>query len=223
MAGAMVEPQIELVVESRRISNDFLTALLAGLGLFCLGYSAVGLVALHFIAPDWSPLTDYVSRYALHPYPVIMTSVFYTGACGSLAFAAAYARTYDGDNHVLIGRRIVWFALGLVVLGRFRTTFVWQDIEGVIHDWSAPVVFLIMVTAMRRFGEADFSRLHERSRLLGNIALVSYVIMMSFIFLRFGWVGLAERIMLAAMLAWMGMVAWHLFTRALEVVPKTVI
>ncbi len=58
---------------------------LATVGLASMAYFVVIIVALHFLRPDYNPIRQPTSEYAVGPYGSLMTSAFFSMSLASWA------------------------------------------------------------------------------------------------------------------------------------------
>jgi len=69
------------------------SAFLATGAMFCMVYSAIALLALHVLRPDYAPESNFISNYGVGPFGWVMTTWFLAQAVGTLLFAIGVARS----------------------------------------------------------------------------------------------------------------------------------
>ena len=68
------------------------SAALATAAIVCFAYSALALLLLHLLRPDYTPATNFISNYAVGRYGWIMTTWFLAMSCGLLTLAMGLYR-----------------------------------------------------------------------------------------------------------------------------------
>src|ERR1700704_4618805 len=123
------------------------SAALATAAIVCFAYSALALLVLHLLRPDYAPATNFISNYAVGRYGWIKTTWFLAMSCGLLTLAMGL---YRNDLRSVVARLglllLVVASIGLVVSAIYPT-----DVPGApstrsgdIHDMS----FLVNVGSM---------------------------------------------------------------------------
>src|SRR5262245_50363817 len=125
-------------------------ARLATLAIVGIGYFLVAVVTLHFLRPDYNPISRAVSQYAVGPYGFLMTSAFFGLSLGSLALVIGL---FDGVSEtgrswiglVLLG---IW-GVGIFIAGIFSTDLngAPQTISGQIHVMASVLSFFSLILA----------------------------------------------------------------------------
>jgi len=114
----------------------------AAQGLATMG--AVLLVALHGLKPDLSPLSRFVSEYAVGPFGVVMRVTFF--ACGATLLCLGRAYHAGASNrpwrigvwlHYLAG--VVMMAAGLFSMDPMTTPADQMTLEGQLHGFTGMI------------------------------------------------------------------------------------
>jgi Protein of unknown function (DUF998) len=196
---------------------------LAWLGLSGCVVFTVAVIALHVIQPELSPLRDAVSYYVHGSCGWLTTLGLIALGIGSLAITIAVARSVLGPYRQFGSAALAVWSLGALVAGVFPAdpTGNWDQppsTAGAIHGLAAViaiVAFPLAAVALTR----SVSRDHRLQSMQGVSRAVAAVVVMSFlafmaslfpVFVTPGppfMLGLTERVMLAAYVAWLAVVA----------------
>jgi hypothetical protein len=120
---------------------------LATVALACLVYSALALVSLHLLRPDYAPASNFISNYAVGRHGWIMTTWFLAQSACQLLLAVALARTGLRSAPARIAQFLmVVVSIGLVVSAIFPTDVPGAPLtrHGDIHEMS----FLVNVSGI---------------------------------------------------------------------------
>jgi hypothetical membrane protein len=123
------------------------SAALATAAICCFAYSALALLLLHFLRPDYAPATNFISNYAVGRYGWIMTTWFLAMSCGLLTLALGLYRNDLRSIAARLGLLLfVVASIGLVVSAIYPTDAPGSPStrSGDIHDMS----FLVNVGSL---------------------------------------------------------------------------
>jgi hypothetical protein len=200
----------------------------AGLGvgaLFGCGGFAVAVLVLHVLQPDLSPMTEAVSYYVHGAGGALLTAGLVSLGLGSLALAALLARTYRGAHHRIVSLGVGLWGLCALAAAAFPADprGSWSgppSLAGIVHGAAALLGFLALPAAalalLRGLGEDPRCRA-ARAYLVPLGVLCPLALGAFFLSL---WptlgaerppvlLGLTERALLAAYLAWLAASAHH--------------
>jgi hypothetical protein len=197
------------------------TRWLAAIGLAGVAVFTLALLALHVVQPELSALDEALSYYVHGHRGWLLTLGLLALGVGSLALAIALVlqRTRSRVGLFLLG---VW-SVGVIVGGAFAADPPgnWDrppSVSGAIHGLAAMIAFLALPAAAvfltRSFRhEARWRPLQGTLNTLSVAVVSSYVAFMGSLtpaLVRPGppiWLGLTERILIVACLAWLAVVA----------------
>lgn len=181
-------------------------------------YFVLIIVALHFLRPDLNPISQPTSQYAVGTYGFLMTSAFF---CMSIASFALLIGLYQGlrqpaRSRMGLGLLGLW-GVGVLIAMLFPIDPEGspQTMAGTIHRISGPLAFLCVTVSTillsRRFKQDETWRpLHRPALILSLVMLAAFIAA----FLRFAteseFLGLTQRIDLAALVTWMLLIAARL-------------
>lgn len=181
-------------------------AALATVALGAAVASLVLLVALHIVRPEIAVLTSVVSQYAVGPFGWMMALVFATLAASCFALLVVLL----GERLSVGGRIGTWLLLaasvGLVLAAVFPLGQPLHEVASMIGNLSLPVAMLLVGIALTPRSSGQL--------VLSHLPWVGVVLMMSTLFLLPGVVGLANRFVVLAYIAWLLVVAQRLRSRA---------
>jgi hypothetical protein len=190
-------------------------ALPAALGLAGAAWFAFAVVALHFLRPDLDPLSRATSEYAIGPYGYLMASAFFSLSLASWALLLALGRRLAGPARSRAGLALlgVWAACVLAAMifpidaaGAPSTT------AGLIHNASGPIGFLSLALGAlfisRRFRHDAALRPIARPAVgLSLLLLAAFFAVPAAMASGLPLAGLAQRLLLAACVAWLSLTA----------------
>lgn len=197
------------------------TRWLAVLGLIGVAVFAAAILALHAVQPELSPLEEAVSYYVHGRYGWLLTLGLLPLGLGSLALAIALSvqKARSRIGLILLG---AW-SMGVIVGGIFAADppGAWDQppsASGTIHGIAAMIAFaalpaasVILTRSLRQ--DARWHPLCPTLNLLSIAVVSSYVAFIASltpVFVRPGppiLLGLTERILIVASLAWLATVA----------------
>jgi hypothetical protein len=192
---------------SARNSGSPFTATLA---LACFTYSALALLLLHGLRPDYTPAHHMISDYAVGRYSWIMTSWFVAMSCGLVMLLLGLARSGPASAVARVGTTLLGLAsIGLLVSAGFPT-----DVEGtpstrtgVIHTLSflVNVVSIILAILLLSISFRDHPgwRGYQRTAItLTSLILLAFGIQFFTLFFG-GPFGFANRFFVTMLFAWL--------------------
>jgi hypothetical membrane protein len=198
----------------RTYPATYLNRWLARMSLVGVGYAIATWTAFVFLRPDLNPLAHYVSEYVNGRYGVLMTATFY-GL--SLAWAALALDLY----RMILPTGRSWFGLGALALcsasslgaGIFPTdpSGVAPTATGALHWLLATLFFVCICPGMLALAAAWRHDGAWRSRTRVTFVLAGTALA-GLIFLMVGppeLSGLAQRWILASVLAWHLLAGWQ--------------
>lgn len=183
----------------------------------CFTYSAVVLILLHVLRPDYTPVNHMISDYAVGSYGWVMVSFFVAMSAGLLMLAAGLMRNGPRSPGARLALVLLAIAsIGLLVSAAFPT-----DIEGApstragdIHALSflVNVVSIIVAIVLLSISFGSDSRWRT---LRGSALTLSALILMAFVFQAYtlfnpGPHGVANRLFITLLLAWLFSTAFRL-------------
>jgi len=186
------------------------TATFATMALIGIGYCLVILVAMHFLRPDYNPIRNTTSDYAIGPYGILMTSGFYALGLGSLALVIGLYQGLSQPARSWVGLLL----LGLSAVGNILAAIFPTDLEGTPETPSGNIhgtVSLFVLTGLvfgtivlsRRFKKDERWKPFYHTALIWSlmILLMSILLVTTFALeLNFG--GLLDRMLLVAAFTW---------------------
>jgi hypothetical protein len=183
-------------------------------------YFALAVAALHFLKPDLDPVSRMTSEYANGAYNFVMTSAFLAMGVGCLALVAALYR--EVPRRSLSAAGLVFFglwAVGVLVAMIFPIDpgGVPVTLAGTIHQTAGPATFLCAAVGVSllswRFGrDEQWQPLQPVALALSAVIALGFVATAYFFFTGTELAGLAQRVVLAAVVAWIVLVASKLRT-----------
>lgn len=191
-------------------------ARIATIAVVGIAYFLIAVIALHFLRPDYDPVSRWVSEYAVGSYGFLMTSAFFGLSLGSLALVIGLYQGVSRSGRSWIGLLLlgIW-GVGILIAGIFPGDLrgAPETISGNIHDLASLLSFFSLIAATillsRRFKQDERWRPFHRSAFI-----LSLVILATFIgfFLTAGteFVGLSQRIFIVTFLIWLLLTAARL-------------
>ena len=205
-----------------------------------LGFVVIGgvtywvsvVVAMHFLEPEFSPLTVTMSAYVLGVYGRWMTTTFFVLGAALLCLRHGLAKTLPDTRVVRVGSSFLLVAAaGIILSGLFPTDPIPAGAtvpsrnpttSGALHNLGAvafPALALGPLLLSLRFRDA----LRWRSVSVAAVVLSASLTVafalgfaLGFAGLAFGFAGLAQRLFFAALLPWMTLVGLGLIRFAAE-------
>jgi hypothetical membrane protein len=175
---------------------------LATAALVAAAASLALLVAAHIARPEIPVLTSVVSQYAVGPFGWIQALVFATLAVSCLALFVVLLRTQLSAG----GRIGTWLLLaasiGLALAAVFELGQPMHEVASMIGNLSLPVAMLLIGIALKPRSRGQF--------VVSHLPWIGVVLMMSSLFLLPDVVGLANRFVVLAYVAWLLLVSSRL-------------
>lgn len=199
----------------------------ASAALALVGFSTwvVVVVLLHALQSDLDPLVHFISEYAVGEGGWLMKVAFFFFAAGQAGLVAALL--FGVPRPARSGTGVVLLAIscvGILGAGTFDTVLLGSPItrEGALHGLSSVLTFFTAVPGMilvsRRLRSAR--RLHGKYRVLLGLAWLVLALLLAF---AFGFpiepAGIAQRLFITAMFAWLLLCAHGLWSGAFESGP----
>lgn len=193
---------------------------------FLFLYGLVALAALHVLRPDYEPATNFISNYAVGPYGWVMTSFFVTFSLGLMAWVAAVLHSGPRTGLKTTGLAAISVtAIGLLVTAAYPTDLPGAPYtrSGDIHELSfrVNVVGLLVgvVSLSVALGLEPAWRPARRAMALLASSVVAALVL-QFATLRKGMpYGLANRVFVISIFAWLLFVTRQLRTRRALATP----
>ncbi|HET9496159.1 MAG TPA: DUF998 domain-containing protein [Chloroflexia bacterium] len=181
-------------------------------------YFALAVAALHFLRPDLDPVSRMTSEYANGPYGFVMTSAFFSMVLASAALIVALYR--GAPRHALSLTGLVFlgmWAAGVLVAMIFPIDPGGVPVTpaGTIHQTMGPPTFLAVTTGVAlvtwRLGRDERWRGLQRTLfVLVAVIALGFVATAYTFFTGVEIAGLMQRIVLAAVVTWIVLVATRL-------------
>lgn len=199
-------------------------AVAAAIAIAGAAYFGLAIVALHFLKPDLDPVSRMTSEYANGPYGFVMTSAFFSMVLASAALILALYR--GAPRHALSLTGLVFlgmWAVGVTVAMIFPIDpgGVPVTLAGTIHQTAGPPTFLCVTMGVAliswRLGRDEHWRSLRWALLtLALVVAVGFAATAYTFFTGVEIAGLMQRIVLAAVVTWIVLVATRLRPTALS-------
>lgn len=189
-----------------------------------IAYFALAIVALHFLRPETDPIARTTSEYAVGPYGYVMGTAFLAMALAMLGLVMALRHRAPAEVRSRWGLALLtWWGVAVIVAMVFPI-----DVQGTapttagtIHRINGPIGFLAATAGVfllsRRFGRHDrWRRIHRPALALSVVMMAAFVALALSLATQVGFAGLAQRMALTAL------VAWVLLVITVLSVPETV-
>jgi hypothetical protein len=169
--------------------------------LLVIGGAAV--LALHVLRPDLGPRRDRISEYAIGAYGFVMAVAFVAVGLGLLAMATLVA---EGGGRWSRGVAIAIgiAGLGMIAAGIWRTDSTRSGVlTDAVHSRASALATVALIGAALAW--SVFRRLHPRSLdLAAGLAVLATVLgVLSPLLHDTSWTGVSQRLLWAALLAWL--------------------
>lgn len=205
---------LEIQRELRNVSRK----LLGTLGLVAVGFCVLVVIAFHFLQPDNDPVQRAVSTYVYGDFGWMMKTALIVVGIGTIAMAQGLREALSNGRSAAVSWILVLAAgIGFVFAGVFSghpSDEVRMTTNGIVH-FAAALVLMVAMTLSAWFLRPAFKGSSGRES-LRPLALVFGVALVIALFLTFSetdWPGLVQRIFLALITAWLGILAWHVRSR----------
>jgi hypothetical protein len=197
---------------------------IATIAIVGVAYFAGIIVVLHFLRPDLNPIGQPASQYALGPYGFLMSSAFFSMAVAAFALVIGL---YQGTSQPARSRLgLVLLALwgvgvSLAMLFPMDPDGAPATLGGTIHNVTGPLAFLsvtagTLILSQRFKKDENWRPIYRAALVLSIILLPAFLLTFLSFVTQAGFTGLAQRIFLAALVAWMALTAAHLRSIAPE-------
>jgi hypothetical protein len=187
-------------------------------------YFALAVAALHFLRPDLDPVSRMTSEYANGPYGFVMTSAFFSMVLASAALTVALYR--GAPRHALSLTGLVFlgmWAVGVTVAMIFPIDPGGMPVTlaGTIHQTAGPPTFLcvtmgVALISWRLGRDEQWRPLRSALLTLALVVAVGFAATAYTFFTGVEIAGLMQRIVLAAVVTWIVLVATRLRPTALS-------
>lgn len=186
-------------------SVGFAMIALAGVWFF-----TIAVIILHFLRPDYNPMTRYVSEFAVGNFSSLMTIAFFALSLGSAALVFMLNRTITKDGRSLSGLLFlgIW-SVCVFIAGIFKTDILGgpDTQEGLIHGLSSLLAFVSLIVAsflLLKFKRDErWAQYHRSSMLMAIAMLVTFLAFFGAMMSMPEIAGLTQRIFLAVVLTWL--------------------
>lgn len=201
-------------------------ARIATLAIVGITYFSIVVVALHFLRPDYNPISRFVSEYAVGPYGFLMTSAFFGLSLGSLALVLGLYQGVSRTGRSWVGLVLlgIW-GVGVLIAGIFPTDLKGapRTTSGSIHDMASVLAFFSLILATIflswRFKQDEkWSSFHRPALILSVMMMLALIGF--FLSVNTEFVGLSQRIFISTFLLWLLRTAAHLHHVATGSVPE---
>ena len=189
------------------------TGVLGAITLVSVAYFTLALIALHFLVIGVAPMTQSTSAYAVGPYGVIMSLAFLALAVATVALEVGLRRVVPATARSGVGLLLlgVW-AVGLIVLTLFPTDLqgAQPTLSGTIHGIASHVAYLAfgfgaLLVSLRLGRAEEWERVRDTALILAVTVLGGYTAMLASLITGSPHNGLFQRLVLAALIAWYGL------------------
>ena len=170
-------------------------------------------ILIHFIRPDKSILSSFVSEYVIGRFGWLMTIGFFGIAIGTLCLITGLLFSVKASK-TAITTLVIW-CIGAFLFSLFTTDLpgIAPTPQGLIHGFSALIGLLSLGIAIIAWGFSfnkndAWQRMAKISWFFGVISIVVFIVfLLSPPSIR----GLSERILIAWDVSWLILVNWQLF------------
>ncbi len=168
---------------------------------------------MHFLRPDKSMLSCFVSEYAVGNYSWLMTIAFYALAVGSALLLVSLITHVKSSRTAKITLSI--FSLGILLAAIFPTDLPGNTptTRGLIHGFAALIALLNLGISMIVWGIAfkKNNELKKFGRLSVFWGVISLILLIIFIASPISLRGLTQRTLLTFDISWLFLVSFRLY------------
>lgn len=197
-------------------------AILTFISISCIVYFFFVVAILHVLRTDYSPIRQAVSNYAVGQYGFLMTSGFFALSLGMFTLALGLTEDLMLTYRAIIAMRLFYAAsVGLAIVGIFpgdvNVPHPPATITGYMHWIAAGISFLsiMIATFLLSYCFKKDDRWQSFHRPALTLAWTTVAALAVFgILVLIGWIGIGERIYIAASLLWPLLAAIRLWTHA---------
>jgi hypothetical protein len=195
-------------------SDRALTTTLRPAAIGLLLSSAAGIALLHVVRADLNPVHHRLSEYANGAYGSVMTASFFALGAGMVVLGLAMRQTASSGrwSHV-VRLALVVAGFGMVLSGVYPT-----DPGGApttnerVHSLASGAASVALIGAVALAALVPWSRVPRRATGAGG--LLAFIVLIlgvaSPILHDTDWTGLSQRLLWAALMAWLLVNAWKL-------------
>jgi hypothetical protein len=200
---------------------------IAMISIMCIIYFTVAITTLHFLRPDYNPISEPTSRYAVGQFGFLMSLAFFSMSLGS--FLLVYGLLQKLTKLAQSKTAIIF--LGIWVLGPLIAMIFPIDLEGApptlhgtIHQIDGPLNFLSFTLGVflitRRFKlDEKWKSIYFSGLILSMLMILLFIVTFVNFAADLGFIGLFQRIYLILFVAWFIMTAIRIRTISLESTP----
>jgi len=191
--------------------------LLGAIGVAAVAYFVATFVVLHFVQWELNPAEHFISEYALGRFGWLVTLAFFVVGVGTLGLARGLHRSFEPGELVATPVALMAIAgISFIVLGIFKIDPLLEDgttaytPAGIVHLLAGLVLFLSLIIGafiLRGVfaGDARWWGLEEATLRFALGMVVAPVVMVA---VPQQTVGLAQRAVVAIMVAWLAVLGW---------------
>ena len=181
------------------------------------------IAALHFLSPEFDPIQRRTSEYAVGPYGYLMTSAFFALSVSTWAQVIGLRRDLSKPARSRLGLGLLGvFGIGLLVAAAFPPDLEGapQTLPGTVHTINGALTFLSVVVGANLVSRKlkHDNKWQPTHRIASVVALI-----MIPVFLATGAAaaretggGIAQRILLVTIAAWLVLIAMRLRLNAIH-------
>jgi hypothetical protein len=199
------------------VPTDRLTTRLADAALVCFAVFALGIALMHLLRPDYDVSSHMVSDYAVGPWGGVMTTAFAGASLGCLMLALGIVRSRPGSVAGWLAAALFAIAsVGLAVTAVCPTDLPGAPATAVggIHDMSflvniTSIVLAALLTAVVALRDARWRANRVPGVVLALLLVVAVAVQFKTLHRGMPY-GIANRVVIAVMMAWLVVTAWRL-------------
>jgi hypothetical protein len=187
-------------------------------------YFTIAIVVLHFLRPDLNPISRLTSEYAVGQYGLIMSTAFFSMSLATVALLIGLYRIVPPAARSPIGLGLLGlWAVGVLIAMLFPIDAQGAPptVAGTIHSTSGPLAFLsvtigVLLVSGRFKRDTRWRPFHRIALMLSLVLLVGYIATFLSFVTQSGYLGITQRITLAALVTWMLLTAARLRSLSIE-------
>lgn len=182
------------------------------------GFAAL-MIALHFLRPDYDPVSAFISEYAIGAYGFLFSLALLLLALGSFTLSVVLNNTLQKTRRVRWGVRLLalWSA-GTTVAAIFPTDpgGLVETLNGALHGIGAMIGFISFIAAAFTLSLAFRTDIayQSTSTIALAIAVIALVSMLAFFAAPLPFKGITERVFVGFVWLWLMVVTLHVLVRS---------